>query len=646
MTDVKTITPNPPANFTPELGNYKTLQPFRYWCQKVLPLVYDDSLSYYELLCKVVDYLNKTMEDVETLHGDVTNLHAAYEELQRYVNNYFSTLDVQEEINNKLDEMSKDGTLSNIIRPLILQTLPPYVVDSVEQMTDRNRTYILKSNGHIYQYNSSSGWFDTGLTYGESIGNVLEWIGLISGEVDFNDIAVQTIGILSDTDNPNKPTRDAGYIMTYGTHSGNIMQTFVAQTNGNTYYRFRIGSKKWGDWIDTIKNWVEWIGVIPEGTDFNNLSVQTIGVTTTGNYLNKPTTKTGFVFTYGTQTGNLVQLFYEQSTHDIYTRSRTGSASWTNWLSINSANVKWVGLISGDVDFNDIDVQTIGILSDTDNPNKPTRDAGYIMTYGTQSGNIMQTFVAQTNGDTYYRFRIGSKKWSDWNKVYPIPNTTNTYAHMYSIGNSILTGSVWLDGSYDHLAKYGNAPYSVIANSLQIPQDNVTHRLISSTGLLYDAGNGNFLTNIKQIDLKKYDCLLTHLWTADMNNTFPLGSVDSDAGDGTIAGAVIELCEYIKTSNSMCQLILVSVPPVSTTIYGDNVFTGAYPNGSTLNELNELMDALAEKYHFTFLKWNDLNISYYFHDYTDGLNVHANNEDTYRIMGAYLGGRASAKLNF
>ena len=55
------------VDYIPVMGDYKTLQPFRYWCQKVLPLVYDDSLSYYELLCKVVDYLNKTMEDVETL---------------------------------------------------------------------------------------------------------------------------------------------------------------------------------------------------------------------------------------------------------------------------------------------------------------------------------------------------------------------------------------------------------------------------------------------------------------------------------------------------------------------------------------------------------------------------------------------------
>ena len=122
--NTKTITPLPSADFTPEMGNYRSLQPFRYWCQKVLPLVYDDSLSYYELLCKVVDYLNKTMEDVETLHGDVTNLHTAYEQLQNYVNTYFSSLDVQEEINNKLDQMANDGTLNILLQMHARMVLP------------------------------------------------------------------------------------------------------------------------------------------------------------------------------------------------------------------------------------------------------------------------------------------------------------------------------------------------------------------------------------------------------------------------------------------------------------------------------------------------------------------------------------------
>lgn len=110
------------ANFTPALGEYKDLRPFRFWCQKVLPLVYDDSLSYYELLCKVIDYLNKTMEDVGVLEGDVTGLHEAYVKLQSWVNDYFSTLDIQEEINNKLDELVNSGRLD-----VMLSIFIPYV---------------------------------------------------------------------------------------------------------------------------------------------------------------------------------------------------------------------------------------------------------------------------------------------------------------------------------------------------------------------------------------------------------------------------------------------------------------------------------------------------------------------------------------
>ena len=46
------------------------IQPFRFWCQKILPAVYDDSLSYYELLCKVIDKLNEVIEQIN-IHSDV-----------------------------------------------------------------------------------------------------------------------------------------------------------------------------------------------------------------------------------------------------------------------------------------------------------------------------------------------------------------------------------------------------------------------------------------------------------------------------------------------------------------------------------------------------------------------------------------------
>ena len=99
------------------------LRPFRFWCYKVLPLVYDDSLSYYEILCKVVKYINDLLAEVETTENKITSLESEFIRLKEWVEHYFDNLDVQEEINNKLDQMAEDGTLSELIREY-LETTP------------------------------------------------------------------------------------------------------------------------------------------------------------------------------------------------------------------------------------------------------------------------------------------------------------------------------------------------------------------------------------------------------------------------------------------------------------------------------------------------------------------------------------------
>lgn len=40
------------------------VEKFKFWCQKVLPTIYDDSLSYYEAICKMATYLNATIDQV------------------------------------------------------------------------------------------------------------------------------------------------------------------------------------------------------------------------------------------------------------------------------------------------------------------------------------------------------------------------------------------------------------------------------------------------------------------------------------------------------------------------------------------------------------------------------------------------------
>ena len=118
-------------NFIPEFSGYSGQGAFRYWCQKVLPLVYDDSLSYYELLNKMVVYLNNTIEDVAKAEGNIDSLLTAYTQLQGYVNDYFDNLDVQEEINTKLDEMAESGELSDLLEPFIPNLVTSWLTENV-----------------------------------------------------------------------------------------------------------------------------------------------------------------------------------------------------------------------------------------------------------------------------------------------------------------------------------------------------------------------------------------------------------------------------------------------------------------------------------------------------------------------------------
>lgn len=50
------------------------LKTFSFWCQSVLPVVYDESLSYYELLCKVVDYINNIIDDLKLEGSEIEEL--------------------------------------------------------------------------------------------------------------------------------------------------------------------------------------------------------------------------------------------------------------------------------------------------------------------------------------------------------------------------------------------------------------------------------------------------------------------------------------------------------------------------------------------------------------------------------------------
>lgn len=93
----------------------KIKDPFIYYCQKVIPLAFDESLSYYEVLCHLTAKIKEVIEEQNIETDAIKELQEKYILLADYVDHYFDNLDIQEEIDNKLEEMYEGGQLAEII---------------------------------------------------------------------------------------------------------------------------------------------------------------------------------------------------------------------------------------------------------------------------------------------------------------------------------------------------------------------------------------------------------------------------------------------------------------------------------------------------------------------------------------------------
>lgn len=70
------------------MHSFTGIKKFRFWCQKVLPLVYDDSLSYYEVLCKVVEYINNLIATDNEIFASIDEMKNDIKTLREWVDNF------------------------------------------------------------------------------------------------------------------------------------------------------------------------------------------------------------------------------------------------------------------------------------------------------------------------------------------------------------------------------------------------------------------------------------------------------------------------------------------------------------------------------------------------------------------------------
>ena len=127
--------------------DYKNLTPFKWFVLENFPFIEADfdALTEWELFCKLGKEMNKIINSENTLGTQMENVTNAFIELQNYVNNFFTDLNIQDEINNKLNDMAEDGTLAKIINENIFNELNNKV-DTLQEEYEKTK---LKNNIYL-----------------------------------------------------------------------------------------------------------------------------------------------------------------------------------------------------------------------------------------------------------------------------------------------------------------------------------------------------------------------------------------------------------------------------------------------------------------------------------------------------------------
>ena len=301
---------------------------------------------------------NKVLEQWKAMQKNFDSLQDAFNDLKSYVQDYFKNLDVQKEINNKLDEMSKNGEISNLLAPLVQGYSMPYFVNSIDELKDPTKIYVLNTNGHVYSYKNSE-WVDSGYVYGTN--NLFFQSGArITSSSQLKSLGdalpnrCYQIGIDAPDTLPDFPEKADHYgnLITFNYIAGNdAMVQIFADSSGRLFMRNHWGSE-WFDWIEVIKSTELFFkpgGRITSSSQLKSLGdalpnrCYQIGIDAPDTLPDFPEKADhyGNLITFNYIAGNdaMVQIFADSSGR-LFMRNHWG-VKWFDWIEVNKIKLDW-----------------------------------------------------------------------------------------------------------------------------------------------------------------------------------------------------------------------------------------------------------------------------------------------------------------
>ena len=215
-----------------------------------------------------------------------------------------------------------------------------------------------------------------------------------------------------------------------------------------------------------------------------------------------------------------------------------------------------------------------------------------------------------------------------------------------AFGDSLTVGAVWNavnDGTDSHrVLNYMKIPHRIaVALNMEGAYENMG---VGGIGYVTKIADKNIVDMVKEYDFTDVE-LVTFM--AGPNDTYvSLGFYDSEAGDGTICGAIREIIDYMRENYPKVQLIFIQAtpncPPSIGTPWSGRMYW-------SLDDFDEQVSKLCYNQHVGYVSWyncsyvdtwNIRNVGYRL---GDGPNyAHPIADEDYPILGDYLAARISA----
>lgn len=599
------------ANFKPDLTEKQDLKPFRYWCYKILPIVYDDSLSYYELLAKLVDCINKTMEDTENVVTDITNLNTAFGQLEDYVNHYFDNADIQEGINKKLDDMAASGTLSALIEPTLPQIILREVQNGIPPLV--------------------SSWLDQNIS-GESevvIDRSLSTIGAAADAFQAGYFA-KALANLNCCDmmayfQVTDETKN-GVTFTYNNDGGCTVSGTASSETVKNFYLDREHLPSWmhrGDVFTAHSS--QQTDVAVEIWFYKNeeyligWNMHSIGNLT----FTVPADADGFMMRLRVPVGTTVNRTVSYS----LIKGRPNS-------DLENAII-YRGAFSGSAN----NITQTGWYRISEMTDVPTSYG--MMFHLNLTGSVKMQLVFKLRGYGYYCRCYTAGQWFPWFSM----EKAEREIRYLSFGASVTAGSLWNDDGH------GGVTVTYAEKGYKIP-DRIANIIRTSNYQNYAVGGMAFTHAAsesipKMIDYMQQPEIAADIINADLitiagsrnDGSYPLGTY-TDSTDSTICGALNNMIDYIRGLNKTCQIVIVQTTPWTVE---NHPWTSTSSAGWSLDDVEAAWLQIARAKDVGYVGWRGCSLMHCWSDLSGagGNYAHMKSGLSYYQMGSFIGGKVA-----